>query len=681
MSPLSLSPSLPLSLSPSLPRTNPPPTHAQTTNRYVVHCDSWNADCLLQLAGVFCKLSGGIERALDLIRRALHCFESCAMEGFLKCLKTGEVPLPLPLPLPLLPLPGQAPASPACAVEEVQCLLDWRIAENTPFFVALFRYMQIAGMMGYNGLAADTGRVLLALHPAEDPMAVLLGLDFYLLQAARAPGALAQCRQKMHAFFGLSSAQAVVCEGRWRARLSFQARHECLQLQAEPGAGASTDSAGTPWAQLSVAHLPSWWYSVALMEQLWEKQEGSGTAAGPEKTVFPGQGNILGGEGTSEAGAGAGARGEEAGHALGAAPPLSELLLAEAVFTWPHAVPAVLHLQDASPAVEHMEEAVKASQLFAPGTGTGTAAGSGEEDAGATSGAAETEDGILTHLAHIYTTRNVEVYKEEDRQLLLQRAVQRATDYFDHSRSAGQEKKKKNHEHTNFVHYGYKYLQSHPALCKYACAAVDDFRDRFPHIPDDANPIDAQLLDPVLLEDEQLQRQRQHARRVQGVGLSQILGVDVEAAEDGTGAAADFSRRFQRVLQGHAQGRGRPIGNAENILQALAGLDVQLLLQEHAQLWGDADGGAAAEDDFIDRLVRQVLPALPGADARAAPSEEQERAVGAALGAAAMGEEGVVDRRHILDAVRPEEGYILDMHAPLLQLFLQSIMPWFRWNH
>ena len=55
--------------------------------------------------------------------------------------------------------------------------------------------------------------------------------------------------------------------------------------------------------------------------------------------------------------------------------------------------------------------------------------------------------------------------------------------------------------------------------------------------------------------------------------------------------------------------------------------------------------------------------------------------MGAALGAAAMGEEGVVDRRHILDAVRPEEGYILDMHAPLLQLFLQSIMPWFRWNH
>ncbi len=631
---------------------------------YLIHIDSYNVECLLQLSGVFAKLSGGMERALDMVRRALLAFEASAMEGFLSSLRTGTVPLPISV------------ASSGHIVHdsqhEAECLLDWRVPENTPFFISLFRYMQIAGMMGYNGLAADTSRMILALSPKEDPMNVLLCIDYYLLQAARStkPGILYECRQLLHHIFGLKDMKIVrntACSSSpWRVKLVFGSQNECLSLETETYESVT----GEEKAQLYVSHLGNWWYSLAFMELMWEKQQQQQQTNTESTNIttkhYQGKGNVLGDSSKEDAE-------DEAPCDI----PVSELLLAEAVYAWPYMIPTLLTYLNPCPGVSDLDARVQQSSLFTDGKGTGTSCTSKEKNDKNTS--KFDNSGILNHLAEIYAMRNAEICNQDEHRQVLQSAVQHAIDYhasFVINHETEDVADTVIHTHINYVHYDYKSLQCHPALLKYQYASIDDYRDRFPHIPDDANPIEAQLMDPMMLEDEQLQRQRQHFRR-EGVDLSRILGVDVQSAQEGK--TATLTKRFQRALRDRGTGLH---GNTDNIIQALAGLDLQLLMQEHSELWGE-DNGLNAEDDFIDRIVRRILPAaIAPVQNDDDVSERVPPPAAAALGEVAQSDEGLVCRKHILDVVRPvDAGYTLDMEAPLLQLFLQSIMPWFRWNH
>jgi hypothetical protein len=436
----------------------------------------------------------------------------------------------------------------------------------------------------------------------------------------------------------------------------------CVPLQVETSAVSDEPNNSSGLGQLYVSHLANWWFSLAFMEAMWEQlslKSDHSPPGGSKKTtstVFQGTGRVLGGYNDAE----------ETEEYTKCDTSLSELLLSEAVYMWPHIVPGLLTYMNPSPAVSDLQVRVNSSSLFKNGREKLDQADKKSAKA------APVGDGVLEHLAEIYAIRQVpEIFANEDAVSLLQAAVERAIGYFQDERDSVEHIVGQQHE--GYTHFSYTYLQNSASLQKYRFANEDDFKDRFPHLPEDANPIEPQLLDPILFENEQIQRQRQHLHR-EGIDLSQLLGIDVEAAEDGKTAA--FTKRFQRAVRA----RG---GDSDSLLQALAGLDFSLLMEENTALWNvDATEGrdGDSEGDFVDKLVRYLLPTgRPGVGA--AGPDGPTTAMGAAVGAPAHSDEDFVSRGHILDAVRPEEGYILDMNAPLMQLFLQSIMPWFRWNH
>ena len=98
-------------------------------------------------------LYGQMERSLDMVRRALHTYESAALGSFFS----------------------------GCHSLQTRCRLDWRVPVNAPLFTALFHNMTLVGQQGYYRCARDTARLLLSLS-LDDPMCVLLALDHYLVQ-------------------------------------------------------------------------------------------------------------------------------------------------------------------------------------------------------------------------------------------------------------------------------------------------------------------------------------------------------------------------------------------------------------------------------------------------------------------------------------------------------------------
>jgi hypothetical protein len=105
-------------------------------------------EALLQLAMVFAR-TGQMDRAADLVRRCLYYIEQVHVEQF----KPYEHP----------------------------CLLDITQQENKIYYLALFRHMQISGMLGCPKVASSIGKYILSLDPAGDPVHTLLFLDHYFL--------------------------------------------------------------------------------------------------------------------------------------------------------------------------------------------------------------------------------------------------------------------------------------------------------------------------------------------------------------------------------------------------------------------------------------------------------------------------------------------------------------------
>jgi len=60
--------------------------------------------------------------------------------------------------------------------------LDFKIEENSPFFVSLFKYTQLLGRRGCNRTALELCKFILSLDPT-DPLFVLLSIDYYAIRS------------------------------------------------------------------------------------------------------------------------------------------------------------------------------------------------------------------------------------------------------------------------------------------------------------------------------------------------------------------------------------------------------------------------------------------------------------------------------------------------------------------
>ncbi|XP_066290795.1 ribosome quality control complex subunit TCF25-like isoform X2 [Branchiostoma lanceolatum] len=116
----------------------------------VLQLHPYHVDSLTQLSDV-CKMSEDLQMASELIERALYSFECSFHTLFNMTLGT--------------------------------CRLDYRRAENRSFYLALFKHLTFIGQRGCYRTALEFCKLLLSLDPDEDPLCVLLMIDFYALQA------------------------------------------------------------------------------------------------------------------------------------------------------------------------------------------------------------------------------------------------------------------------------------------------------------------------------------------------------------------------------------------------------------------------------------------------------------------------------------------------------------------
>jgi len=108
----------------------------------------YHTESLLQIAMAMAH-TGQMDYAADFLQKCLFYFECAYLESF-------------------------RPA-------ESSCRMNFCAKENRIFFSALFRHMQMTGMMGCPRTAFEVGKFLLSLDPVGDPLGVLLCLDYYLL--------------------------------------------------------------------------------------------------------------------------------------------------------------------------------------------------------------------------------------------------------------------------------------------------------------------------------------------------------------------------------------------------------------------------------------------------------------------------------------------------------------------
>ncbi|CAM9810599.1 unnamed protein product, partial [Hapterophycus canaliculatus] len=128
----------------------------------------YHADALLQLGMVFAhtgQASAEMDRASEFVGRCLYVLESAATESF-------------------RPVDGA-------------CRLDATLDVNKTYFAAMFRHMQMSGMVGGSRTALEVGRLLLSLDPLGDPMGCLLALDSHALASRQGQFLLDLHRSKL----------------------------------------------------------------------------------------------------------------------------------------------------------------------------------------------------------------------------------------------------------------------------------------------------------------------------------------------------------------------------------------------------------------------------------------------------------------------------------------------------
>ncbi|XP_062355925.1 ribosome quality control complex subunit TCF25 isoform X3 [Cinclus cinclus] len=110
----------------------------------------YHVDSLLQLSDV-CRMQEDQEMARDLIERALYSLE-CAFH-------------------------------PVFSLTSGTCRLDYRRPENRAFFLALFKHLMFLEKRGCPRTALEFCKLILSLDPENDPLCVLLLIDFLSLRA------------------------------------------------------------------------------------------------------------------------------------------------------------------------------------------------------------------------------------------------------------------------------------------------------------------------------------------------------------------------------------------------------------------------------------------------------------------------------------------------------------------
>ncbi|XP_053304821.1 transcription factor 25 [Spea bombifrons] len=116
----------------------------------LLQMNPYHVDSVLQLSDV-CRLQEDQEMARDLIERALYSLE-CAFH-------------------------------PVFSLTSGTCRLDYRRAENRGFFLALFKHMYFLEKRGCPRTALEFCKLILGLDPEDDPLCMLLLIDFLSLRA------------------------------------------------------------------------------------------------------------------------------------------------------------------------------------------------------------------------------------------------------------------------------------------------------------------------------------------------------------------------------------------------------------------------------------------------------------------------------------------------------------------
>ncbi|XP_066019517.1 ribosome quality control complex subunit TCF25 isoform X2 [Pocillopora verrucosa] len=116
----------------------------------ILNTHPYHIDSLLQLSEI-CKMGEDYQMAAELIERALYCLERSFHTLF--------------------------------SLTNGWSRLEYRRAENRSFFIALFRQIIFVGQKGCYRTSLELCKLLLSLDPDEDPLGVLLMIDFYALQS------------------------------------------------------------------------------------------------------------------------------------------------------------------------------------------------------------------------------------------------------------------------------------------------------------------------------------------------------------------------------------------------------------------------------------------------------------------------------------------------------------------
>lgn len=72
---------------------------------------------------------------------------------------------------------------PLFSITRGECRLEYRQQENRSFFVSLFKNIIYVGERGCSRTALEFCKVLLSLNPSEDPLAILLLLDYFAIRS------------------------------------------------------------------------------------------------------------------------------------------------------------------------------------------------------------------------------------------------------------------------------------------------------------------------------------------------------------------------------------------------------------------------------------------------------------------------------------------------------------------
>ncbi|NXY22787.1 TCF25 factor, partial [Atrichornis clamosus] len=116
----------------------------------LLQMNPYHVDSLLQLSDV-CRMQEDQEMARDLIERALYSLE-CTFH-------------------------------PVFSLTSGTCRLDYRRQENRAFFLALFKHLMFLEKRGCPRTALEFCKLILSLDPENDPLCVLLLIDFLALRA------------------------------------------------------------------------------------------------------------------------------------------------------------------------------------------------------------------------------------------------------------------------------------------------------------------------------------------------------------------------------------------------------------------------------------------------------------------------------------------------------------------